>query len=102
MKLKYSALIERMVRVTLILMGLPFILTVQLLHWMVIPFEWISDKVIEFADYVGNRLLRASEEVRDGYIKNDYFIRCYTAIMMQRFLKESGKEANYDDRGLEI
>lgn len=61
------------------------------------PLDWILEGRDRLAFKVGHKLMHMSGAVKDGTIKNDYCLRCYTARKAWEHLKEaeeSGKEAN--------
>ena len=86
MKLKHLSLIELIVRIIFIAIGIPFMVTTMLLQWIQSPFVWVGYKLIEVADIIGNKLLRASDEVKNGTVKDEYLIKSHTAIEVKRLL----------------
>lgn len=91
MKLKNLAKIEFVTQGILFLIALPFILISLILECISYPFAKVNDYLVDVNLKTGNKLLRISDEVKDGTIKNDYCIRNYTAILAMKELK---REAN--------
>lgn len=87
MKLKNLVKIEWVIRIILFLIALPFILIGLILECISYPFDKVNDYLLELNEKIGNKLLRMSDEVKDGTIKNDYCIRTYTAIFAMKELK---------------
>lgn len=91
MKLKNLAKIQFVTQGILFLIALPFILISLILECISYPFAKVNDYLVDVDFKTGNKLLRISDEVKDGTIKNDYCIRNYTAIIAMKELK---REAN--------
>lgn len=91
MKLKNLAKIQFVTQGILFLIALPFILISLILECISYPFAKVNDYLADVNLKTGNKLLRISDEVKDGTIKNDYCIRNYTAILAMKELK---REAN--------
>lgn len=91
MKLKNLAKIQFIIICILFLVALPFILISLILECINYPFVQFYKHLQSLAKQIGNKLLRMSNEVKDGTIKNDYCIRNYTAISAMKELK---REAN--------
>ena len=87
MKLKNLAKIQFVIRWILLLIALPFILISLILECINYPIVQIYKYLQSLAIKIGNKLLRMSDEVKDGTIKNDYCIRNYTAIFAMKELK---------------
>lgn len=87
MKLKNLAKIQFVISCILFLIALPFILIGLILKCINYPFVQVSEYLTELPLKIGNKLLRMSNEVKDGTIKNDYCIRNYTAIFAMKELK---------------
>lgn len=88
MKLKNLAKIQFVIRGILWLIALPFILISLILECINYPIVQIYKNLQSLAIKIGNKLLRMSDEVKDGTIKNDYCIRNYTAIFAMKELKK--------------
>lgn len=87
MKLKNLAKIEFVIKWILIFIALPFILIYLILNCINYPFTQIIEYLTDVNLKTGNKLLRMSDEVKDGTIQNDYCIRNYTAIFAMKELK---------------
>lgn len=86
MNLKHLSLIELIVRIIFITIGMPFMVITKLLQWIQSPFVWVGYKLLEIADIIGNKILRASDEVKNGTVKDEYLIKNHTAIEVRRLL----------------
>lgn len=86
MNLKHLSLIELIVRIIFITIGMPFMVTTKLLQWIQSPFVWVGYKLLDIADIIGNKLLRVSDEVKNGTVKDWYLIKSHTAIEVKRLL----------------
>ena len=91
MKLKNLAKIQFVIKGILWLITLPFILISLILECINYPIVQIYKYLQSLAIQIGNRLLRLSDEVKDGTIKNNYCIRNWTAILA---MKELERNAN--------
>lgn len=89
MRLKNLAKIQFVISWILFLIALPFILISLISKCINYPFVQVSEYLTELSLKIGNKLLRMSDEVKDGTIKNDYCIRNYTAIFAMKKLKRS-------------
>ncbi len=87
MKLKNLAKIQFVIKRILLLIALPFILISLILECINYPFIQVYKYLQSLAIKTGNKLLRMSDEVKDGTIQNDYCIRNYTAILAMKELK---------------
>lgn len=95
MTLNTARKIETAFDVATVIATLPFVVAVQILEWteqllrLVLKGRgWLSFKA-------GNRLMRLSDAVRDGTVKNPYALRNYTALMAWNKLMDeadTGKE----------
>lgn len=87
MKLKRAVFLQKICFVFIYLIILPFGLLGVLFEQLTKPFHWI---LVE-ADYlqwkIGNKLLRESDKVKDGTIKNKSFIKTKTAVSAYAELK---------------
>ena len=86
MNLKHLSLIELIVRIIFITIGMPFMVITKLLQWIQSPFVWVGYKLLYIADVIGNKLLRVSDEVKNGTVKDGYLIKSHTAIEVKRLL----------------
>ena len=91
MTLNTARKIETAFDVVTIIILLPFALVIQVLEWLIklltLPIDgrnWLSQKF-------GNKLMHMSDAVKDGTIKNPYYLRNYTARMAWKHLKEAEK-----------
>jgi hypothetical protein len=88
MKLKHLSKIETTIRIILIVIAIPFSIVCRILDYMSRPFRWVVEELAIFSKWVGNKLLRCSDEVKDGTIKNPYCIKEYTASFAWELLSE--------------
>lgn len=79
MKLKTAASIEYIFNVITGILYLPFKLVSVIIYFILQPFVWLENKRGDLTWYVGNRLLKRSDEVKTNYIKNKEMIMRYTA-----------------------
>ena len=87
MKLKYLSRIEGIIRFILTVIALPFGIVCRIFDMIKRPFSWVLEELALFNYWVGNKLLRCSNEVKDGTIKNQHCIRAYTASFTWELLK---------------
>ena len=87
MKLKHLSRIEKTIGIILVVVALPFFIVCHILGLIARPFSWVVEEISIFAKWMGNRLLRCSDEVKDGTIKYQYCIRTYTASFAWELLK---------------
>ena len=78
--------------VVLSIISIPFLICHLVLFYGNKPFEFVLDYFISIGQKLGNFLLRKSDEVKNGIIRNDYCIRNYTA----RFALKELKRTNYN------
>ena len=90
MKLKTAAVIETILNFTLSILFFPFGFVCILLKTLCYPFEKIIEWRYFINRWIGNKLLRNCDEVRDGIIKNQEVIRSRGA--MWTFLKMKADE----------
>ena len=88
MKLKHLSRIEKTIRIILVVVALPFSIVCHILDLIAYPFGWVIEEFAIFDKWIGNRLLRCSDEVKDGTIKNQHCIREYTASFAWELLKQ--------------
>ena len=79
MKLKTASKIQKALWLTIWFLMLPFSIVGILINSLVKPFKWVLEELDSLRFRIGNRLLRMSDEVKDGTIQNEYFIRNLTA-----------------------
>ena len=89
MKLKKLAIIQLVMDVVLYIMSIPFLICHLLLFYGNKPFEFVLDYFIGLSKKFGNFLLRKSDEVKNGIIKNSHAIRSYTARFALKELKRT-------------
>jgi len=97
MTLNTARKIEWAFNAATVIIALPSAFVVQILEWIEQPFRWVLDGRNWISYKVGHKLMHMSDAVKDGTIKNDYCLRCYTARKAWKHLKEaeeSGKEAD--------
>ena len=92
MKLRTLVKIEFVIRVVLFLVFIPFIIIELILTIIREPFSKVTDSIISFNRYIGNKLLRCSDEVKNGVIKNNMIIRTYSASFALKQLNIEKKE----------
>lgn len=92
MKLKKLAKIQLVIDIVLYIMSIPFLICHLFLFYGNKPFEFVLDYFISIRQKFGNFLLRKSDEVKNGIIKNSYTIKSYTA----RFAHKELKRTNYN------
>lgn len=92
MKLKKLANIQLVMDIVLFIISIPFLICHLFLFYGNKPFEFVLDYFIGLSQKFGNFLLRKSEEVKNGIIRNDYSLRSYTA----RFAFKELKRTNYN------
>lgn len=78
--------------VVLYIISVPFLICHLILFYGNKPFEFVLDYFISLSQKFGNFLLRRSDEVKNGIIKNSHAIRSYTA----RFALKELKRTNYN------
>lgn len=88
MKLKHLSRIETTIRLILVVIVLPFSIVCHILDMISRPFRWVIEEIAIFSKLVGNKLLQCSDEVKDGTIKNQSYIREYTASFVWELLKQ--------------
>ncbi len=88
MKLKHLTRIETTIRIILMVIAIPFSIVGHILNYISRPFSWAVEELAIFSEWVGNKLLRCSDEVKDGTIKNQYCIREYTASFVWKLLNK--------------
>ena len=88
MKLKAASKIQKALWLTIWFLMLPFSIVGILIETMTKPFKWMLEELDSLRFRIGNRLLRMSDEVKDGTIKNECFIRTFTASKAYIRLKE--------------
>ena len=86
MKLKTASKIQKALWMTIWFLMLPISFVGILIDSLTKPFKWVLDELDFLRFRIGNRLLRMSDEVKDGTIQNDYFIRNLTATEAARMV----------------
>ena len=89
MKLKKLAKIQLVMDVVLYIICAPFLICHLLLFYGNKPFEFVLDYFIGLSQKIGNFLLRKSDEVKNGIIKNTHSIKSYTARFALKELKRT-------------
>jgi len=89
MKLKKLAIIQLVMDVVLYIISVPFLICHLILFYGNKPFEFVLDYFNGVSQKFGNFLLRKSDEVKNGIIRNDYCIRSYTARFALKELKRT-------------
>lgn len=80
MKLKTLSRINRVTTFCLGILMLPFALMHGVFYCLGRPFAWVyEDLLMTLRQRIGNRLLRMSEEVKDGRIRNPHYLSHGTA-----------------------
>lgn len=87
MKLKRLSRIETTICLILMVIALPFDIVCRIFDMIKYPFSWVLEELALFSKWVGNKLLRCSDEVKDGTIKNQHCIRVCTASFAWKILK---------------
>ena len=87
MKLKTASKIQKALWLTIWFLMLPFSIVGIFINSLVKPFKWVLEELNFLRFRIGNRLLRVSDEVKDGTIKNEYFVRNFTATDACIYLK---------------
>ena len=89
MKLRTLAKIEFVIRMVLVIVAFPFWMVGVILSCILAPFTMVAGRLDILAKYIGNRLLRCSDEVKNGAIRNQDCIRNYTAsLALKNYSKE--------------
>lgn len=88
MKLKTAASIETIFDIIIGILYLPFKLVSVIIYFILQPFVWLENKRGDLTWYVGNRLLKHSDEVKTNHIKNKKMIMMYTARTVNRLLEK--------------
>lgn len=90
MKLKELLFFERIFNVFIGVVMIPFFVVHAMLFIIEKPFQFVFDKLVEIRHSFGNMLLKKSDEVKNGTIKNEMCIRTYTASFAYKELKRVG------------
>ena len=92
MRLKKLAIFNKYINILFWLLMLPFATLGLLTDWVVVkPLRWILDELDWLRWMIGNRLLKMSDEVQTGFIKNQSMIKQYTAYAMNERLNAEGR-----------
>lgn len=87
MKLKTASKIQKALWWTIWFLMLPLSIVGILIDSLTKPFKWVLEELDFLRFRIGNKLLRMSDEVKDGTIQNEYFIRRRTATEAYILLK---------------
>lgn len=87
MKLKTASNIQNAIWLTLWLFMLPFSIVGYLIDCTTQPFKWVLEVIDSLRFRIGNKLLRMSDEVKDGTIQNEQLFRKITATEAYKRLK---------------
>lgn len=79
MKLKTASKIQEPLWMTISLLMLPFVIVDNLIDNLAKPIKWAVEELDFLRFRIGNKLLRMSDEVKDGTIQNENLIRRITA-----------------------
>ena len=79
MKLKTASKIQKALWLTIWLLMLPFSIVGIFIDSLTKPFKWVVEELDFLRFRIGNKLLRISDEVKDGTIKNEHVIHNFTA-----------------------
>lgn len=89
MKLKTLSRINTAVVFMIGIVMLPFAIVHTVLHYIGKPFEYIySDVLVAFRQRIGNKLLKFSDEVKNGDISNSYYLKYGTARYCYKVMNE--------------
>lgn len=75
--------------IVLYIISITFLICHLVLFYGNKPFEFVLDYFIGLRQKFGNFLLRRSDEVKNGIIKNSHAIRSYTARFAHKELKRT-------------
>lgn len=92
MTLNTARRIEFAFQVVTGIIALPFIIIVEILKQIERPFNWVIDKREWLAFKVGNKLMRMSDAVKDGTIRNKYCLKFWTAQQALEQLEEKNEQ----------
>ena len=96
MTLKTARNIELAFDVVTFLIVLPVLAAAVVVSLIDKPLSWILDERIRICHSAGNRLMRMSDAVKEGVVKNPYCLRNYTASMAWRYLEEKKRKGEDD------
>jgi len=88
MTLNKARKIENTFNAVTIIILLPFALVIQILEWLIVLIKLPIDGRNWLSHKLGNKLMHMSDAVKDGTIKNPYFLKNYTARMAWKRLKD--------------
>lgn len=94
MKLKTANKIQKALWLTIWLLMLPFSIVGIVIDRLAKLFKWVLEELDLLRFRIGNKLLRMSDEVKDGTIKNEYVIRNFTASGAYIRLKTEQQQSN--------
>ena len=90
MNLKTASKIQKALWLTIWLLMLPFSIVGIIIDSLTKPFKWVVEELDFLRFRIGNKLLRMTDEVKDGTIKNEDLIRRITASEAYILLKTEG------------
>ena len=93
LKLKTADKIQKALWLTIWLLMPPFSIVGIIIDSLTKPFKWVVEELDSLRFCIGNKLLRMCDEVKDGTIKNEYFIRCFTASEAYILLKTEQQQS---------
>lgn len=94
MKLKQLAIFEIILNFIINLLFSPFGLILGLLNTISWPFSWIMEWRVYLTSWLGNKLLKSSDEVKNGTIQNRDFINTKSATWAYFKLKAEQQNRN--------
>ena len=93
MNLKTASKIQKALWLTIRLLMLPFSIVGIIIDSLTKPFEWVVEELDFLRFPIGNKLLRMTDEVKDGTIKNEDLIRRITASEAYILLKTEQQQS---------
>lgn len=94
MNLKTANKIQKALWLTIWLLMLPFSIVGIIIDSLTKPFKWVLEELDYLRFRIGNKLLRMTDEVKDGTIKNEDLIRRITASEAYILLKTEQQKSN--------
>lgn len=89
MRLNTANKIQKVLWLTIWFLMLPFSIVGILIDSLTKPFKWVVEELDFLRFRIGNKLLRMSDEVKNGTIKNEDLIRRITASEAYILLKKA-------------
>lgn len=93
MNLKTASKIQKALWLTIWLLMLPFSIVGIIIDSLTKPFKWVVEELDFLRFRIGNKLLRMTDEVKDGTIKNEDLIRRITASEAYILLKTEQQQS---------